>query len=89
MADLDAASLTDVRKWFTDHYAPNNVVLVLAGDIDCATARPMVERWFGDIPRGPDVRRAAPAVTLARRCARNGRPGPGHPHLSAPGAARR
>jgi len=55
MADLDAASLTTVRNWFTDHYAPNNVVLVLAGDIDAATARPMVERWFGDIPRGPDV----------------------------------
>ncbi len=34
MADLDAASLTDVRQWFTDNYGPNNVVLVLAGDID-------------------------------------------------------
>jgi predicted Zn-dependent peptidase len=55
MADLDAASLADVRKWFTDHYAPNNVVLVLAGDIDVATARPKVERWFGDIPRGPEI----------------------------------
>jgi len=66
MADLDAASLTDVRQWFTDHYAPNNVILVLAGDIDAATARPMVERWFGDIPRGPEVHRVdAGPVTLA------------------------
>lgn len=66
MADLDAASLSDVRKWFTDHYAPNNVVLVLAGDIDAAAARPLVERWFGDIPRGPDVAPVqAPPVTLA------------------------
>ncbi|QKG70200.1 M16 family metallopeptidase [Erythrobacter mangrovi] len=66
MADLDAASLTDVRKWFTDNYAPNNVVLSLTGDIDAATARPMVERWFGAIPRGPEVTpvQAAP-VTLA------------------------
>src|SRR5687768_3355535 len=55
MADLDAASLADVRKWFVDNYGPNNVVLVLAGDIDSATARPTVERWFGDIPRGPEV----------------------------------
>ncbi len=31
------------------------MVLVLAGDIDARTARLMVERWFGDIPRGPDV----------------------------------
>ncbi|HNJ47902.1 MAG TPA: pitrilysin family protein [Novosphingobium sp.] len=55
MADLDAASLADVRKWFIDNYAPNNVVLALSGDIDAATARPMVEKWFGSIPRGPDV----------------------------------
>ena len=55
MADLDAASIADVRKWFIDHYGPNNVVLALAGDIDLATARPKVEQWFGDIPRGPDV----------------------------------
>ena len=32
-ADLDAASLADVGDWFRDHYGPNNVVLVLAGDI--------------------------------------------------------
>ena len=66
MADLDAASLADVRKWFTDNYGPNNVVLVLAGDIDAATARPMVERWFGAIPRGPEVVKAeAGPVALA------------------------
>lgn len=55
MADLSAASLVDVRQWFIDNYGPNNVVLALTGDIDSATARPMVERWFGDIPRGPEV----------------------------------
>ena len=60
MADLDAATLADVRKWFTDHYGPNNVVLALAGDIDAATARPLVERWFGDIPRGPDSAHRSP-----------------------------
>ena len=66
MADLDAASLADVRKWFTDNYAPNNVVLSLTGDIDAATARPMVERWFGAIPSGPEVPEVdAPPVTLA------------------------
>ena len=37
MADLDAAGLADVHKWFIDHYGPNNVVLALAGDIDAAT----------------------------------------------------
>jgi len=65
MADLDAASVSDVRQWFRDHYAPNNVVLALTGDIDAATAREKVQRWFGDIPRGPEVvQRPAAPVTL-------------------------
>ena len=65
MADLDAASLSDVRSWFTGNYAPNNVVLALSGDIDTATARPLVEKWFGDIPRGPAVAKVkAGPVTL-------------------------
>ena len=53
MADLDKAHLQDVRNWFINNYGPNNAVLVLAGDIDAATARPMVEKYFGDIARGP------------------------------------
>ncbi len=65
MADLDAARLTDVRKWFTDHYGPNNVVLAITGDIDLATAKAKVTKWFGDIPRGPAVTPvAAGPVTL-------------------------
>ena len=66
MADLSAASLADVQTWFRDNYGPNNVVLALSGDIDVATARPKVERWFGGIPAGPDVeQRTAAPVTLA------------------------
>lgn len=57
MEDLDAASLADVRQWFRDYYGPNNAVLVLAGDIDVETARQKVERYFGDIPAGPEVDR--------------------------------
>ncbi len=53
MADLSAASMEDVHSWFRDNYGPNNAVLVLAGDVDAAEARPLVERYFGDIPRGP------------------------------------
>jgi len=53
MADLDAASLATVANWFRDKYGPNNAVLVLAGDIDAAAARPLVEKYFGSIPRGP------------------------------------
>ncbi|MFN4113925.1 MAG: M16 family metallopeptidase [Sphingomonadaceae bacterium] len=53
MADLSSATLEDVKQWFRDNYGPNNAVLVLAGDIDAATARAKVTKWFGAIPRGP------------------------------------
>ncbi|MEJ6787922.1 pitrilysin family protein [Brevundimonas sp. BR2-1] len=53
MADLDAASLETVRNWFRENYGPNNAIVVLSGDIDETTARPLMERYFGGIPRGP------------------------------------
>ena len=62
MGDLNAASMADVQAWFRDHYGPNNAVLVLAGDIDAATARQKVQRWFGDIERGPEVEH--PEITI-------------------------
>lgn len=62
MDDLSKASLEDVKNWFRAHYGPNNAVLVLAGDIDLATAKAKVRKWFGDIPRGPDT--ARPAVDV-------------------------
>ncbi len=61
MADLDKASLADVKNWFRAGYGPNNAVLVLAGDIDLATARAKVAQYFGSIPAGPaPARYAAP-----------------------------
>ena len=54
-ADLDAASLEDVKTWFRTWYGPNNTVLVLAGDIDLATAKEKVARYFGDIPASPTI----------------------------------
>jgi len=53
MADLDAATLETVQNWFRDNYGPNNATLVLAGDISVAEAKPLVEKYFGSIPRGP------------------------------------
>jgi predicted Zn-dependent peptidase len=53
MADLDAASLETVRNWFRENYGPNNAIVVLSGDITEATARPLMEKYFGAIPRGP------------------------------------
>src|SRR3546814_4354366 len=65
MAELNAASLDNVKQWFRDNYGPKNAVLVLAGDIDAATAKAKVERWFGDIPAGPAIAAVdAPVPTL-------------------------
>jgi zinc protease len=55
MADLDAASMNDVKEWFRTYYGPSNVVLVLAGDIDLKTAKEKVQKYYGDIPAGPPV----------------------------------
>ncbi|HVH69891.1 MAG TPA: pitrilysin family protein, partial [Candidatus Dormibacteraeota bacterium] len=55
MADLNAASMDDVREWFKTYYGPSNVVLCLAGDIDAKTAKEKAEKYFGNIPSGPPV----------------------------------
>jgi predicted Zn-dependent peptidase len=65
--DLDAAQLSDVKQWFRDKYGPNNAVLVIAGDVTEAQARPLVEKYFGAIPAGPVNHPAtAPIPTLAK-----------------------
>jgi zinc protease len=65
MADLSAASLDDVKQFFRTYYAPENAVLVIAGDVDPAAALAMVTKYFGGIPRGPEITRPTVApVTL-------------------------
>ncbi|MGH3710938.1 MAG: M16 family metallopeptidase [Pseudonocardiaceae bacterium] len=63
MTDLNAASLEDVKNWFRTWYGPNNAVLVLAGDIDSATAKKKVTKYFGDIPASPTM--AQPKVDVS------------------------
>ncbi|QNN45518.1 insulinase family protein [Thermomonas brevis] len=67
MNDLNAASLDDVKTWFKTWYGPNNAVLVLAGDIDVATAKEKVAKYFGDIPATPTM--AQPKVDVAAHTA--------------------
>src|SRR5689334_11854857 len=65
MEDLTAASYDDVVNFFKTYYVPNNASLVIAGDIDVARTRTLVEKWFGAIPRGPvPVPVAPPAAIL-------------------------
>src|SRR5277367_400802 len=65
MTDLDAASMKDVQDWFKTYYGPNNVILVIAGDITPEVAREKVEKYYGEIPAGPPI--AKNEVWIAKR----------------------
>src|SRR5690606_16716336 len=58
--DLQAANLEDVREFYDQYYGAANATLVIAGDIDIAETKALVEKWFGEIPRGPEVEKMAP-----------------------------
>jgi zinc protease len=65
MPDLTAASYDDVVNFFKSYYSPANASLVVAGDIDSAKARTLVEKWFGDVKAGPPpVPMTIPGVAL-------------------------
>lgn len=51
------ASPEDIRSGCGSYYAPNNAVIALSGDFDSTTARRMIERYFGDIPRAVSIPR--------------------------------
>jgi predicted Zn-dependent peptidase len=51
--DLNAATVEDVARFFRTHYAPNNAVLVISGDISVPEAKRLVELYFADIPPQP------------------------------------
>ena len=60
MSHLDAATLEEFQAFNTKFYVPNNAVLVVAGDIDSAEVKVMIENYFGPIPRGEDIERNFP-----------------------------
>jgi zinc protease len=70
MADLEAASIDDVRDFFKTFYVPNNATLVLVGDFDPKEALKLVEQYLGKVPAGKPVPRdipKEPAQTKERR----------------------
>ena len=65
MADLNAATLDDVKEWFETYYGPTNAVIALAGDIDLETAKIKAQEYFGDIQPGPPLTK--PKKWIAKR----------------------
>jgi predicted Zn-dependent peptidase len=51
--ELEAATIDDVRSFFKTYYAPNNAVLVVAGDASAADVKRLAEKHFGSIPSQP------------------------------------
>ncbi|MFL6259413.1 MAG: M16 family metallopeptidase [Thermoanaerobaculia bacterium] len=67
MEDIAAATLEDVRTFFSTYYTPSNAVISVVGDVDPAEALERVEAWFGELPPGPPV----PPVTVPGRTPRS------------------
>jgi len=69
LEDLDAATLADVKEFHERWYGPNNLTLVVAGDIDVAQTKAWIERYFGEVPRRdtPEVPEPPPVVLAESR----------------------
>ena len=57
MEHLDAATLEEFQAFNKKYYTPNNAVLVVAGQIDIAQTKAWIQKYFGPIPRGEEVKR--------------------------------
>ncbi|MFZ4874972.1 M16 family metallopeptidase [Janthinobacterium sp. Mn2066] len=69
-ADIQNAKLADIREFFTKYYGPNNASLVIAGDIDKAKTKQLVNKYFGSFKSGPAVPKpnvVTPPITQERR----------------------
>jgi zinc protease len=60
MADLQAASIGDVKAFHSTYYVPNNATLTLVGDFDTKQAQALVEQYLGRVPAGKPVPRDIP-----------------------------
>jgi zinc protease len=66
MADLQKATVEDVKQFFRLYYAPSNATLSIVGDMDPAKVKAWVTRYFGDLPKGaPITRPTIPPVSVS------------------------
>ncbi len=67
VADLDRVNVEDLKDFFLQWYGPNNATLTIGGDIDTKETLAWVQRYFGEIPKGPVVHSAEKQpVTMAK-----------------------
>ncbi|GGK44942.1 M16 family metallopeptidase [Aliivibrio fischeri] len=56
--DLDRVDVNDLKAFFLRWYGPNNAVITIGGDLDSKQTLEWVNKYFGSIPRGPEVENA-------------------------------
>jgi zinc protease len=68
--DLNRVNVQDLKNFFLRWYGPNNATLTVAGDVKIADVIKLAEKYFGSIPRGPEVKPMAkmPGMLKADRC---------------------
>ena len=64
LADLDAATLQDVKDFYRRWYVPNNVTVTIAGNFEIDEAKRLVEKYFGEIPAGEPVEALPPRPSV-------------------------
>lgn len=60
--DIDNISTAELRQFFLTFYSPNNATLVIGGDIDVAQTLRWIDKYFGAIPKGPEVKKPTAEV---------------------------
>jgi zinc protease len=58
--DLNSASAEDMRNFFLRWYGPNNATVIVTGDVNSEDVKKWVEKYYGGIPRGPEVKKMYP-----------------------------
>ncbi len=70
MHEIEQLNRADAVAFYDRYYAPNNAILIVAGDVEAETVRALAERTYGLVPRGPDlpprIRPAEPEQNTSR-----------------------
>lgn len=65
MDEIKSYEWADVKKYYDAWYAPNNMVLVVSGDITADELKPMAEKYYGPLKKRDVPKRVRPAVPSA------------------------
>ncbi len=58
--DLNRVDVNDLKRFYLRWYGPNNAVITIAGDVDPDKTFELVKKYFGSIPKGPEVKKLPP-----------------------------